>query len=318
MTVGLISIKGILFQDGSANAPTGTPQFPTVLSGYVKRPPWNVAGVDYRVGINTGVSLTAPSANAHLTIGGHTATVNAASVTVDSVDFTDFAIQVQTANVTFTNCKFGVTSGNPSGLTDIWIGLSGGSNLTVKYCDLDYTNFTSLSRPGMINSISSTITVQYCRFYNGFSDAISVAGGVSTLQYNLFQQDQAFGVGAHADMWQMTGSGATLIAQFNTGVVNIPGSGVDGYQAFFLANGSAWVGTSDCGWNTFTGVGTPNGDATGGSYISLFGDAGLSPYNVHDNYIDPLWCRNGTVYHDLNGITATGNFNMNTGAAENS
>src|SRR6185437_9644796 len=38
--------------DGSKNAPAGTPQFPTLLSGYAARPPWSVAGVDYHVGID--------------------------------------------------------------------------------------------------------------------------------------------------------------------------------------------------------------------------------------------------------------------------
>lgn len=316
--VGLLSFT-YAYPDGSANAPSGTSQFPSVLSGYTKRPPWNVAGVDYRVGINTGVTLTSPSANPNLTVGGHNATVNAANVTIDSVDFTDFSITVQTANVTFTNCKFFVSSGNPSALTDVWIGLSGSTNLVVKYCDFNFTNFTTTSRTGMVNSISNTFTAQYCRFYNGYSDAISVAGGVSTIQYCLFQQDQAFQSGAHADMWQMSGSGATLISQFNTGVCNIAGSGVNGYQAFYLANGTSWVGTSDIGNNTFTGVGTPNGDAVGGSYLGLFGSGSTGAIsNVHDNYIDPLWCRTGDVFHDQNGMTVTGNFNMNTGASENS
>ena len=40
--------------DGSANAPAGTPQFPTLLNGYAKTPSWNVAGVNYAVGIPSG------------------------------------------------------------------------------------------------------------------------------------------------------------------------------------------------------------------------------------------------------------------------
>lgn len=304
--------------DGSLNAPSGTPQFPTVLNGYAARPPWKVAGIDYRVGINTGIVLTAPSANANLTVVGHNATVNAANVTIDSVDFTDFSVTVQTANVTFTNCKFFVSPGNPSGLTDYWIGLSGSTNLTVQYCEFDFTNFSSNSRVGMINSISATTTVKYNYFKNAYSDTVNVAGGVVTIMYNLFNQTQAFEAGAHADLFQMNGSGCTLVAQFNGCVLNIPGSSINGAQAFYLANGTGWVGTQDCGWNTFTGSGTPNGDAVGGSYIGLFGAGGLAPYNVHDNYIDPLWCRTGTVFHDLTGVTATGNINMNTSAAENS
>ena len=43
--------------DGSANAPAGTPQLPTLLNGYAVRPSWNVAGVDYYVGVPTGTVL---------------------------------------------------------------------------------------------------------------------------------------------------------------------------------------------------------------------------------------------------------------------
>ena len=43
--------------DGSANAPAGTPQLPTLFSGETVRPTWMVAGVDYAVGIPTGTVL---------------------------------------------------------------------------------------------------------------------------------------------------------------------------------------------------------------------------------------------------------------------
>ena len=39
-------------------APTGAPQHPTLFARYNQRPPWAVAGVDYRVGIQTGTVLT--------------------------------------------------------------------------------------------------------------------------------------------------------------------------------------------------------------------------------------------------------------------
>jgi hypothetical protein len=47
----------VAYADGSPAAPSGTPQYPTLLSGggysrqsYSATPPWNVAGVDYAVG----------------------------------------------------------------------------------------------------------------------------------------------------------------------------------------------------------------------------------------------------------------------------
>ena len=51
---------GIFYNDGSANAPSGTAQYPTLLNGYTARAPWKVAGVDYAVGIPSSVTLKDP------------------------------------------------------------------------------------------------------------------------------------------------------------------------------------------------------------------------------------------------------------------
>src|SRR5690242_16471560 len=52
---------------GSQDAPAGVAQYPTYftslngISPYPVRPPWPVAGVDYRVGVNAGVRLKDPA-----------------------------------------------------------------------------------------------------------------------------------------------------------------------------------------------------------------------------------------------------------------
>lgn len=43
--------------DGRTGATGGTAQFPSLLSGYLIRPPWQVAGVDYAVGLKSNVSV---------------------------------------------------------------------------------------------------------------------------------------------------------------------------------------------------------------------------------------------------------------------
>ncbi len=43
--------------DGSANAPAGPAQMPSLLNGYKAPPPWEVAGVDYAVGVPSGLTL---------------------------------------------------------------------------------------------------------------------------------------------------------------------------------------------------------------------------------------------------------------------
>src|SRR5579872_4817827 len=47
--------------DGSANAPAGTAQYPNLLKGYIARPPWHVAGVDYAVGPPAGTKFKDPA-----------------------------------------------------------------------------------------------------------------------------------------------------------------------------------------------------------------------------------------------------------------
>src|SRR5580765_7430779 len=42
--------NGTALLDGSATSTGASPQLPTILNGYPKRPPWQVAGVDYGVG----------------------------------------------------------------------------------------------------------------------------------------------------------------------------------------------------------------------------------------------------------------------------
>src|SRR5664279_4653407 len=53
--------------NGSPTTASCAPQYPTAFTGlngvtpYPVRPPWKVAGVDYRVGINAGVNLKDPA-----------------------------------------------------------------------------------------------------------------------------------------------------------------------------------------------------------------------------------------------------------------
>ena len=49
--------RGTSYQDGCPGAPSGTIQYPNLLNSYAVRPPWNVAGVDYYVGMPAGQNL---------------------------------------------------------------------------------------------------------------------------------------------------------------------------------------------------------------------------------------------------------------------
>src|SRR5207244_2820598 len=77
--------------DGCAGAPAGTPQYPNLLNGYVTRPPWNVAGVDYHVGIPAGTVLTdwvnISDPNISISTGMVRCLGRGASVTLNAIDF---------------------------------------------------------------------------------------------------------------------------------------------------------------------------------------------------------------------------------------
>src|SRR5262249_15001864 len=76
--------------DGSANAPSGTPQAPNLLSGEAVRPSWMVAGVDYAVGPNHTPSLDPATINMPgVSVNNTTRMVDVSgnNVTLDGYDF---------------------------------------------------------------------------------------------------------------------------------------------------------------------------------------------------------------------------------------
>ena len=111
------------YVDGSANAPAGTPQLPNILSNYATRPPWQVAGVDYAVGVPSGTTLKDPTVTGALPAGAtynasnHTVTVTGNGVTLDGFDFSlhnGISLVIQSSNVTVQNSNFAVGSNQGS------------------------------------------------------------------------------------------------------------------------------------------------------------------------------------------------------------
>ena len=124
--------------DGSLHAPTGSANFPTSLNGYVKRPPWKVAGVDYRVGAQTGVSIT-PAADVEipsvqvrkdilrLKILDH-------NTTLENIDFNDhWWLEIAGKNAVIRNCQF-IRS---AGAEDLVFADEACGGFTMDYCYFD-------------------------------------------------------------------------------------------------------------------------------------------------------------------------------------
>ena len=100
--------------DGSANAPAGSPQVPTLLNGYTVRPPWMVAGVDYAVGVPSGTALQNPltinTPGVSADTARHLIRVEGNNITLSGYDFTGWTVYVTSGsqNTTIQNSYFGL------------------------------------------------------------------------------------------------------------------------------------------------------------------------------------------------------------------
>jgi len=127
----------------------------------LRRPPWNVAGVDYPVGINNGVTLKDPATtlpacgstfpppicNSSANYGDQSAVIMGANPTVDSYDFSleggwhvEYAGSGPTGTVTVTNNKFAAGSTySPGGLN-----YCGSTGCNTSFFEVTGPNLTSL------------------------------------------------------------------------------------------------------------------------------------------------------------------------------
>lgn len=250
--------------DGRGAAPTGTAQYPhlcdlssgTNTNGvtFAVRPPWFVAGVDYRTGINTGVSLqpisTSSISGVSLNSSTHTATCGGSTTLIDGYDFTgtanggnDWRLLINGNNpVTVQNCSFQQRLSNTSGSSPIQVPSNTTGSacfLTVQYCQFDGNGIAN-NAAGNFNGDLQMILIgqgggvfQYNWFFNMMSDAMNIVGQSGNIISPTFQFNFAESMGmlsssggvdpAHANFlqsWTLTGGSGSningMICQFNT------------------------------------------------------------------------------------------------------
>lgn len=178
--------------DGSLNAPTGTANLPTALNPYsAHRPPWHVAGIDYRVGISTGVTLKNPRTDT-LPSGCTRDTVNrnffvdSNSVTVNGWDFSEgggWTCDVRAANTTVTNNDFS------GGLLKFEPTASHGPAI------VRYNKFDQLGLASTVGELlwfaDGLITIEYNYFTRAWPMPVQLTNGNGSsmaivMRYNLF------------------------------------------------------------------------------------------------------------------------------------
>jgi hypothetical protein len=226
-----------VFDDGSAEAPRGAPQLPTLLSGYAARPPWAVAGVEYLVGYPAHTVLKDPS-----TIGNAGVSVDAAhgivyvtgsNVTLDGYDFATaggygIVVQPGVSETVIQDCNFRVGSNH---LVPIHAGTQVG-NLTVQYNTIDGGGGQDEKVWALVNyNGSGTFVAKFNSFFDAPADAIDFGVGsmATIIKYNLFV-NLGTAPGSHPDAVQYAGVHSThSVEAFNTIYQPNP-SGMQGIQ----------------------------------------------------------------------------------------
>lgn len=258
------------YADGSDNAPNGIPNNPRMLSGVAVRPPWHVAGVDYRTGINAGVALinivTNPPPGVTIDATNKLARVDTSTidVTINGYDFSPdggYGIYWNKGkhNLTITNSKFVVTENN---VVPLNVGLEASGFLTFRYNDVDgggrstQTVDKLIYVPGGGNSF----VIEYNYFHDAASDVIDVFGNnlvSSTVRFNYFENAMYFAE-AHADFIQYAGGPQNgILVEFNTawqGAADV--NGFPGSLNSFLRigdQGGAATSNATVRYNTYRG-----------------------------------------------------------------
>lgn len=309
--------------DGSAAAPSGTPQYSNLLAGYAVRPSWRVAGVDYAVGAHPGVVRKVPAAGnlppgAELRVGAIYVTGN--NVTLSGYDLTGWTVMIMDSaqgTVTITDC---VATSN----VNIRSTVGATANLVVTYCTLDGGGMSS-DRNFQLIKVWTPLTVKYCLIKN--APAAIFAGAPLTVMYNAMS-GFAWAKGEHANAVYVFGGrdpAGSVVVAYNT-VWSGPTRNAEGFP---VGIGAAIAFFDDGGnyYNTTIANNTVISDLPGGSSYLIgyyvFGNNSATGGVVRDNYVASLNGFNnsgsgafGAFYTGSTGTvqaTYTNNINMRTG-----
>ena len=335
--------------DGSANAPAGAAQLPSLLSGYAVRPSWNVAGVDYAVGIPQGIVLKDPFAGgvlapALVALGGsanssnHVITFSGVNnAVISGWDFSlegGWTVQINSSNATIANSNFKVGANlRPP----IFVGNSA-NNVTIVNNVIDGSGLATNPAGGMLvlNALGTT-KIEYNLIENAYYQFIEAApssNGPSTqiIQYNIMQ-NAGIGApqGAHGDWIQDLTDPSNLVftdieVNFNTLIQNNPVAATQGLSILSAAgnSGTGYAAKEGVSNNTVvvkTNVNYPiiidttwlNGSAVvSNNYIDQTGVVGSYLFAGKYNGVGTDGPYNGSVTHSNNINMVTGGYYSET------
>ena len=319
------------------------PQLPGLLNGYIVRPSWTVAGVDYAVGVSSGTVLKNPTtismAGVSVNIATHLITVTGDNVVLDGYDFSlngGWGVRIASGadNLTIQNSYFQVGTNN---LIPI-LASTGAGYINLLSNTIDGNGLGVVGNPGAVDRLfvaGQGATVDSNWFLNAPQDGMNFyQAGNYTVTHNLFSS-AGYYAGAHSDWIQIfTGAISSLTIEYNT--VYQPAANAQGWPG----TGNSFVRIGDengttvsnpvMAYNTIVALGATghnlNDNLSNGAFANIFqitANDGVSASKVlnpsiHDNFIDPT----GVMYAiqlplgnsgNLVNPTSYNEFNMTNG-----
>lgn len=276
--------RGTAYPDGCSAASNVNVQMPNLLSGYATRAPWNVAGVDYPVGIHAGINLKNPAtaalpANVTRDLGNKWILVNG-DTTLDGWDFSGGwnVLVYHGSSITITNNDF-----TGSHLT--WRADGDATGGTIRYNIFNDQNQNLGGTTQFIVYRPGVYTVEYNWFdqsyYQGFQITNGDPGQTLYFRYNIISNTGGGSPqGAHGDWIQMFGDYNVNDVQinYNTVVQNLPTYAT---QGFSLNASNPTIQTGSISNNTIV-------VKNGVNYaVYLVPHWNVGPFTIKNNYVDP-------------------------------
>lgn len=322
------TITGV-WSDGHAGASSASVQRGSLFGSYIMRPAWDVAGVDYAVGLSTTTSLADPATisitGVTVTAASHLVRITGSDITISGYDFSldgGWQLYVTGSNPTITenNFKIGANSQPP-------IVLAGTGGATIRHNTIDGANLNTVYSALITINGTGTYTIEYNWLKNAYSDFMN--GGASSqsqvIRFNLFENcGSGSAFGAHADFLQDYGASnvfPSVNVSFNTFVQ-------DGYA--LTAQGFNMAPNQGPTYTRFDAIALSNNtlaltktasSTTNVSYAFIIDPSVVNGTAlVSDNYLDQTgilydWKRTDSQAHGPYAGTTTlqRNFEMKTG-----
>jgi hypothetical protein len=296
-------------------------QHPAAAVRYVKRPPFQVAGIDYPVGVPSTATLTdwqllsGPGIDVHATDNPPFVRIDDTSnVVISGVDFSlhggAYLYFVNCPNPTVTNSKFGGPNLKKISVAAIFAD-SGSPGLTVSNNTIDGAgdgNGSSLVRAG--GTGTTTLTYNWLRNFPEHVLEMTAAGAPYSVvyKYNFITQG-AKKPGAHLNYLQFgaDSNSSSVDVEYNTSYQTPQVAAGEGYQ--FYSNRTGLVQNVTFAYNVM--IATGSGIAM--SYL-IHANGSENAGNAHDNYFDTTAAYGWGYPGSLAGWTISNNYSMTTGA----